>query len=76
MYRWRPLRTARIRWGVDQTWTKAWLASRLPIPSGRRMPPALWFWRPGSRSAGRYSRAEHLANGATRALTRVAEKWY
>jgi hypothetical protein len=74
MYRWRPLRTARIRWDVDQTWTKAWLASRLPIPSGRRMPPALWSWRPGSRSAGRYSRADHLANGTTRALTRVAEK--
>src|SRR5512133_1887016 len=56
------------------TWTKAWLASRLPVPSGRRMPPALWSWRPGSGSAGRYSKAGHLANGTTRALTRVAEK--
>ena len=74
MYRWRPWRTDRIRSRVDQTWTKAWLASRLPIPSGRRMPPELWSWRPGSRSAGRYSRADHLAKGTTRSLTRVAEK--
>ena len=22
MYRWRPLRTARLRWRVDQTWTR------------------------------------------------------
>jgi hypothetical protein len=28
MYRWRPLRTPRVRWHVDQMWTKAWVVRR------------------------------------------------
>jgi hypothetical protein len=37
MYRWRPLRTARCRWRVDQTWTKAPCSGLVdhPLGSGR-----------------------------------------
>jgi hypothetical protein len=33
--RWRPLRTARLRWRVDQTWTKAGAGQGGPVLSGR-----------------------------------------
>jgi hypothetical protein len=49
-YRWRPLRTARLRWGVDQTWTRPATLSGLvgldQVPWSGVTGPA----RPGPRS--------------------------
>ena len=75
MDRWGPLRTARIQWRVDQAWTKAWLGlAPPPGPVRSRVPLCSGLWRPGSRSARRYGKAGRLANGSTRASTRVAKK--
>src|SRR5215212_10202650 len=51
-YRWRPLRTAQLRWRVDQTWTK--LGSMgVPGPVRSRTPLALRSSATRDRSAGR-----------------------
>jgi hypothetical protein len=39
-YRWRPLRTARLRWRVDQTWTKPGATGGWPGPVQSRTPPS------------------------------------
>jgi hypothetical protein len=51
-YRWRPLRTAQLRWRVDQTWTKlSSMGVRGPVRS--RTPLALRSSATRDRSAGR-----------------------
>ena len=37
-YRWRPLRTARLRWLVDQTWTKLGLGQAVRSNFGTQGP--------------------------------------
>ena len=82
-YRWRPLRTARFRWRVDQTWTKPGSEAGGPVPSGcgRLRRPGCWAARPRSSyiacpaRAAPSRRRDDLDPGADLAARLVGTGW-